>query len=422
MSLYEQVYIITNIIYIFAIYKLFHVFFDKTACDNKIKIITLSMYFIALSAGIFITRIPIITLLINLVFLFITSFSYKSSLQKKLIATSCIYSLILIIELTTQVFFGFVELSGMKDSTVNSISILIFLRVIILIIAYLMSRYRNSFKKDHNIPKIYYSAFSVVLFGTLYLFISLLENENITINHIIVNATVLIIVNITMIIIDEKIYNAIISENEKNILKQQNSAYENQTEIINQSTEAIKILKHDFKNHLIMLSNLYLNSKSEEIEPYINNLLGTIENELFSNSNNFVIDSIINFKLRNLENTGMKIYVDVSVPQTVNIMAYDLTTILANLLDNAIISSKKSEQKIIDIKISSKMDNLIILIDNSYDGNIIVENGKFKTTKHFKSNHGLGIMSVEKVLMKYDGEITTEHTSNIFFTSVIIPY
>ena len=317
---------------------------------------------------------------------------------------------------------GFMEFSGTRDSLFDSILVLIFTRVATLSLAHLISRYVNTFKKDHNIPKIYYSAFSVVLFGTLYLFISLLENENIKINHILINATVLIIVNITMIIIDEKIYNAITSENEKNILKQQNSAYENQTEIINQSTEAIKILKHDFKNHLIMLSNLYLNSKSEEIEPYINNLLGTIENELFSNSNNFVIDSIINFKLRNLENTGMKIYVDVSVPQTVNIMAYDLTTILANLLDNAIISSKKSEQKIIDIKISSKMDNLIILIDNSYDGNIIVENGKFKTTKHFKSNHGLGITSVEKVLMKYDGEITTEHTSNIFFTSVIIPY
>ena len=103
-------------------------------------------------------------------------------------------------------------------------------------------------------------------------------------------------------------------------------------------------------------------------------------------------------------------------------MANDLTTILANLLDNSIIASTKSKQKILNIRISSKMDNLIIFIDNSYEGNIIVENGKFKTTKHVKSNHGLGIKSIENVLLKYNGEMRASYTTNLFSTSVIIPY
>lgn len=149
-------------------------------------------------------------------------------------------------------------------------------------------------------------------------------------------ALFLLLVNITMIFIDEKIYKSIIIENEKNILKQQNEALQSQMEIINQSSENIRLLKHDFKNHILMLENLYKGDKSDEINIYINNLLWSIEKETFSNTNNFVIDNILNFKMRSIKNSDIKLSMDINVPITINILAHDLTTILANLLDNAI--------------------------------------------------------------------------------------
>lgn len=422
MPLYEITYISTNLIYIFTVYKLFQIFFNEESCNKKIKIILLSAYVIVLSLIIFVTRLPLIMLLINLFFLFSISLTYKSSFYKKIISISSIYSIILIIELLSSVSFGFFALSGIKDSTFNSISVLIFIRIITLALVYLMNRYIKSLKKEYRIPKIYYLAYFVVLFGGLYLFTCALSSENITISHIIISGTVLITVNITMILIDEKIYNAIILEYEQNILRQNNDTLENQMEIIAQSTEAIRLLKHDFKNHLMMLSNLYKNEKQDEIQQYINIILGNIENEALSNSGNFVIDSIINFKFRSIKNSDVNLSISINVPITINILSHDLTAILGNLLDNAITACKKSNEKIIEIKISSKMDNLVILINNSYDGKIINENGKLKTTKLYKDNHGLGIISIKKTLEKYDGEITMEYTSNIFSTSVIIPY
>lgn len=422
MSLYEIIFILTNIVYILTTDKLFGIFFDKKSCNIKINRIFYIAYFTMLGVIIFITRIPIVMLIINICFLFLISLTYKSSFQKKIFSISSIYSILLIIELISSVRFGFFELSGNKNSTFNSVSLLIFIRIMALIFAYLISRYKSSLQKDYCIPKIYYLSFLIVLFGTLYLFIFGLANENITINHIIISGAVLIAVNITMIVIDERIYNAIILENEKKLLKQQTIAYENQMQIISQSTESIRLLKHDFKDHINMLSSLYKNDKSNEIESYICKILGNIEKESFANSNNFVIDSILNFKLRGIKNSDIKLSLDVSVPITVNIIAYDLTAILANLLDNAIIACEKSKKKLLDIKISSKMDNLIILINNSYDGQIICENGKLQTTKSFKSNHGLGLKSIEKVLEKYDGEMRINYTSDTFSTSVIIPY
>ena len=422
MSNYEIVYILTNFIYIFSTNKLFELFFNKKCCNTKFRNISLVAYYLVLTAIIFITRIPIILMAINIFFLLLISLSYKSSFQKKILSISLIYSMCFIIEIISLGTFGFFGFSGLDNATYNSISVLIFTRVFTLALTYLLCRYRGTIKKEYTIPKIYYLAFFVVLFGTLYLFIAQLDNPYITITHIFINGFVLISINLTMIVIDEKIYTAIISENEKKILKQQIIAYENQAEIIRQSTEAIKLLKHDFKNHLIMLSQLHEDNKIEKIEPYINNLLGCMDNELLSNSNNFVIDSIINFKLKGIKNKDIKISINTSVPISINILAHDLTAVLGNLLDNAITACEKSKEQVLNIKICSKMDNLMILINNSYDGNLIVEDGKFKTTKIFKSSHGLGLKSIERTLELYGGEMRTDYTSNTFSTSVIIPY
>lgn len=422
MLIYETVYIVTNTIYIFTISKLFQIFFDEENCNNKLKSVILIFYFFLLSSIIFITRIPIIILTVNLFFLSLLSLSYTSSFQKKIISISFIYAIGIVIELLSSTAFGFFELSGIKNSTFNSISVLIFIRMITLIIVYVLSRYKSSLKKEYNIPKIYYLAFFVVLFGTLYLFISRFTTESITVSHILVSGIILITVNATIIVIDEKIYESIVLENEKKILRKNNEALQNQMEIINQSTEAIKLLKHDFKNHLIMLSTLYKNGETHEIQTYIDTILGNIESEAYANSNNFMIDSIINFKLRSVKSKKINCSVNINVPITLNILAHDLTVVLSNLLDNAITACEKSKQKILDIKITANMGNLIILIDNSYGGKIIDEKGNLKTTKLYKIEHGLGLTSVKKTLEKCDGEIKINYTNDMFSVSVVIPY
>ncbi len=419
---YELTHIATNTIFTFSIYKLFHTFFNEDIYDRKIEKFSYLLYFILSSALIFITKIPLILLIFTISSLFIISLNYKSSLQKKIIISSLIYAILFVIEIVVSVSIGFIEISAVDNSTFNSVIGLILIRTTTMIIVFLLNRCKSSTRKDYSIPKIYYLAFIVILFGTLYLFITSLENDRLTIHNVIVSGTILIMVNVTMIIIDEKIYDLMITTNEKNIFKQQNIAYENQAELINQSNESLKTFRHDMKNHFIMLNEMYKNNKQDEIETYIGKILVEIDVKGFSQSNNFVIDSIINFKLRKLQDTNTKINIDVNVPQTINILAYDITVILGNLLDNAITAVLKSENKKLDLRISCSMGNLIILIDNFFDGNLIIENGKFKTTKSFTANHGIGLTSIEKSLENYGGEMRTEYTKDMFSVAVIIPY
>lgn len=422
MTIYEALYITTNLIYIFTVFKLFNLFFDDKNCNKKMRNVILLLYFVVMSIMIFITRVPIIMTMIGILFLFLLSLCYKSLIQKKIYAISFIYAIIVVIELLTGVVFGFFELSANQDSTFNSISVLIFIRVITLVVAYLLSKYISSLKGDYDIPKIYYLGFFTVLFGTLYLFIIQLTNEYITINTIVISGVILILVNVVMIIMNEKIYNSIIHKNERNFYKQQSEAFENQIKIITQSNEAIRLLRHDYKNHMIMLTKLYQSENKADVMNYISTIVNSIDSQEFSNSNNFVIDSVLNFKLRNIENTDIKLSLSTNVPISIGITPHDLTVVLGNLIDNAIFAANKSKDKILDIKIECQMNNLVILIDNSFNGKIIEDKGVFKTTKLYKDNHGLGISNIRKIINKYEGDIRFNYTSDIFSVSVIIPY
>ena len=418
---YNIAYIVTNVIFTYSIYKLFRTFATlKTGHEKTEKISYISCYLI-LSLLVFATRVPIVNFICSSASIFLMSINYNLSKYKRIIVTFLICIILLVIELIISVIFGVVISPMTNNKNYDAVTALILTRIITLIIVYLLNRYIRPLKQGRKIPSVYYYSVIIILCGTLYLFISTLKNEFITINEILISGFVLIVVNVTMVFIDEKIYKSIVLENEKNILELQTNAQENQINIINQSIETVRIMKHDMKNHVLMIKNLYENGNREEAEKYVDKTLYDIENNSLSNSHNIIIDSIINFKLNAVMDKNIDIKLDICVPQVINITSNDITTILGNLLDNAINAVMKVDKKILDIKISFKMGNLIILIDNSYNGNLIYDNGKLKTTHLFKSNHGLGISSIEKVLDKYGGELHIEHTEDMFSVSVVVP-
>ena len=422
MQAYNITYILTNPIFVFAIFKLFRAFYNELAYSKKTEKISYLSYFIFISSIVFVTRIPLINLVLTALFLFVISFNYKSSLQRKIIIPTLILSILFVVEMTVSVTIGYIDISIVNNSSFNSAVGLILIRVMTLIVAYLINKLMKIRNNNLKIPKIYYLAFTIIQMGSLYLYVVSLESRNLSIQKIIISGVILIIINVTMILIDEKIYHSIIIKSEKQMLKEQNIAYENQIKVMDQSTKALKALKHDMKNHLTVLHDIYYKKKSEESDVYFQKIIDEIKGNEFSQSGNFIIDSMINFKLGQLRNNGIQVSLDVNVPQELNISTYDLTVILGNLLDNAITAIKKADKKLLDLNISCSMGNLIIIVKNTHNNIIEISNNEFSTTKKNKENHGIGIPSIKKSLENYDGEIRIEYTETVFSVSVIIPY
>lgn len=423
MSIYEFFFVFTVPIYLIAIYKLNCCFLGECISSKNIERSSYILYAIVLCIIFLNTRKPIVFLYFNLISFFIISLNYDASLSKRLVYIFLLYLFLFVIEAVIWRISGFFTVIAFKDSTFDSIVGIVLMRVFMLIFAHLLQKYKKSEDKNYKIPAYYYIMQFFILIGMLYFFLALLENKYITTTHVIISSIVVVLINGMIILVDDKIYEVICLSNEKNLLKQQNIAYEKQIEMINSSLSTIKALKHDMKNHIIALKLIHKNKQNQEFEEYSNRILSEIGNSVqFSDTENFIIDSIINFKLQELDTTVVDIKININIPNDVKISSFDLTTILGNLLDNAIRATKETTN---DKKISLCMyymkGNLVILIDNSYNGSLNVKNGIFLTTKHFEKIHGIGLKNVEKALQNYNGKMEVSYTDNIFSVAVLIP-
>lgn len=134
------------------------------------------------------------------------------------------------------------------------------------------------------------------------------------------------------------------------------------------------------------------------------------------NQRNVAIDSVINFKLNEAESNGIAIETDIDVPNNLLLDPSDITSVMGNLIDNAITAAKQLEKEKRKISVSIYYDRgrLFIKIKNTFDGKLIRNNGKLVTRKTNKNDHGYGLKNIEKTMEKYDGYIEYDTEDELF--------
>lgn len=172
-------------------------------------------------------------------------------------------------------------------------------------------------------------------------------------------------------------------------------------EIIEQSNKDMRIFSHDIKNHLMQIRNL---ENIEAVNNYIDSIYPNVEKFSFTGiSKNKMLDLIISKYMTLCESKNIRFSVDVKTANLVYVQDSDLSTILNNLLDNAVEAAEQADNGFIQVHIFSKSnihDGLVI--KNSSNVSPKEENGELKTTKHNKKMHGIGTKSIQKTLKKYD--------------------
>ena len=204
------------------------------------------------------------------------------------------------------------------------------------------------------------------------------------------------------------------------MLKHQYEAYENEMKLILASAEKTKAMRHDIKNHFLVLKELLDNNRSEELKEYLNKLISFNESKhRYSASGNLVIDSLINSKLNILrEMSDIEPIIDIKAATDINVENADLSIILGNLMDNAINALLKcKENKYLKIEIKQKQNIFIMKIENSYEGAIKQKNGKIVSDR---KNHGIGLQNVRRVVEKYSGEMDMDYKDNIFRMKILL--
>ena len=183
--------------------------------------------------------------------------------------------------------------------------------------------------------------------------------------------------------------------------------------------------KHDLKHTLLNVLDLLRNEKYDALEKYIEDIadLKIMENLTISNTDNTLVDALINYKYEKAKKNGIKFCVNAKIPYNLPFDNADLCVILGNALDNALEASEKvsKDKAFINLMMRYAEDNLVIVIENYFEGkNNRTKEGKIITSKKEHFNHGIGLSSIQNAITKYNGHMKIEENNSVFKLSLIM--
>lgn len=205
-----------------------------------------------------------------------------------------------------------------------------------------------------------------------------------------------------------------------------------QAEIVERDYQALRRtyegnakLYHDLHNHIEAIYQCLLQGDTEEAARYCEDLrtpVREISQTVWTGDK--ALDYLISSKMALAEQEQIKTKVNIEYPHNTNIRSVDLTTILGNLLDNALEAAQAAPDGLRFLNLTIRRINamLIIKVENGYGHDLKREDGKLLTTKSDRAFHGWGLKSVQTAADRYDGTISTDDKDGIFQSVVTLSF
>lgn len=189
---------------------------------------------------------------------------------------------------------------------------------------------------------------------------------------------------------------------------------------IRRMQEQSRLLKHDMKNHTMVMLSYFEENKIEEAKLYAGEILDKL-NKMYTyvNVGNSLLNYIINHKLSAAKASGIEIKAEIENLAFDYMDGVDFSALLNNLLDNAIEGALLSKEKKLEVKIFSQKGFDIITVENSIEKSVLENNPGFVSAKQ-EPGHGNGVKQIRRITEKYNGDIDIYEKNNRFVVSVML--
>lgn len=347
--------------------------------------------------------------------LLLTIFNYKGSILEKVLAVGLTMALGVVAEGIIWRFQGWIN-----DGNINEPLGSLMSNLLLLIIVVTLERYM---KFDKEIRLSWGSYFNMIIVSLCGVILAEIITDISVLSYqvVMMGLCAICIMNIGTYYMYEKVYDAYKEKMTKIVLEKQITMYQNQFEIIHASRQDMKQLRHDMKNHILLLESYLQKEKYTEAQKYIEQLAEkVVSKKEYVNTGNDELDSILNYQLRKAYNLHCETDVKIEVPKERFMSDFDLNMLLSNLLDNALEAIENVEKRVLTIRIKYIKRILYISVYNSYNGIVKKKGDKLFTTKMKKEEHGIGMTCIQSVVDKYHGEMTIQMPKDMFQVDIIL--
>ncbi len=192
-----------------------------------------------------------------------------------------------------------------------------------------------------------------------------------------------------------------------------------------ENEEKLQSIKHDISNHIQTIYSLFSNGENQrglELIHELKSRYALVDQMVYCN--NPVINIILANKKNEAEGKNIETHIKVKEGlDDLTITDFDLSTVICNLLDNAIrgcVCSDQSHPKLI-VEILQKKRYLVVRVLNSCKIGMNIEStDKIETTKSNSQTHGLGMPIVAAIAKKYRGDFMVSAQNGIFTATIVM--
>jgi len=303
--------------------------------------------------------------------------------------------------------------------------------ILLLVICVLLAKWGTSSKPfgqfDWLSGKVKMFLLFLIFFGVVlaslvpFVFSKYPNISELVVVEMLVAISIIIVCAMFPIIIVAKITSAYFKSSSENMAKQL-QAQVNHYHQMNSANKDLRRFKHDFDNMNIGLKKALYDNNFSDAREYLHTFEQrmTTEYSLFKTGNH-VADALLSEKNEIAKSINTTIAFEGIIPDFPNTYV-DLCVIFGNALDNALEACAKlshTQSKIIDIKTEYKNRFFYVCIKNPVGNKPEITDNRIETSKKSdRKNHGIGLISIDKAVRKYDGKLQIRTADGIFVLEV----
>jgi len=213
-------------------------------------------------------------------------------------------------------------------------------------------------------------------------------------------------------------------EYQYNLLENETKQRKNQEGEVKKLHQNVRQLKHDMKNHLMVITSYINDEEYDKVKEYTSEILGKLSSmHSYVETGNILLNHIINEKFQLAKKEGILIKAEIENLQFRKLSSMDFSSLLYNVLDNAIEACKREEEgkKEIQIMITKNRGYETIFVRNRIEVSVLDHNPKLESKKEDKNSHGYGMKKIMQILDSCDGLSDVYEEENFFCVRLFVP-
>ncbi|MCI5730512.1 MAG: GHKL domain-containing protein [Eubacterium sp.] len=413
--LFTIIFIIASVFQVYEFWLLYRCFFQESQWGRGAELAAFFLFFCITTSLYLFINIPLLTALGTYgTLLAIALIVYRSGWKRGLLLSVFAFISMTLAECIVALASGYIELNAFQSKEYYSIWGIVCLPIVQYMVVLLIRNFRN-LRQGKDIPVLYWAITVMLPLFSWYLSLMLYRQDMYWLNMIGCTLVLFMMNILVFYLYDSQIENLRIRYEKEN-LEQLNMYQTEQLRLMNEMDEELREQRHDFQKHISMLSYMNNQGERDRMSEYLDEIRESdLYQKKYDKTGNFVIDSILGYKLQEAARYAIEVNTEVQVPKELELSVYDMTTLLTNLFDNAIEACRNVDDRRIKIRIKYAKRGLLIKISNTFDQKIIRdEKGEIVTRKADREQHGYGLKSIKRIVQKYQGDFEVYEKDAMF--------